>query len=213
VLTVVAGLTLVAALAAGGPARASMAAAANAAAAARATASGGTWGKAEEIPGIAALAEDGSSYALSVSCGAPGNCSAGGNYSTFVNEPGPIGAFVVSEQGGTWGTAEQVAGPLNQGGNASLNSVSCASAGNCSAGGRYLDSSGDGQAFVVGETNGTWGTAKEEPGIVALNKGGSALIDSVSCASAGNCSVGGGYAGSPNGSSGELFVVGEMNGT
>ncbi len=208
--TVVAGLTLVAALAAGGPARASMAAAANAAAAARATASGGTWGKAEEIPGIAALAEDGSSYALSVSCGAPGNCSAGGNYSTFVNEPGPIGAFVVSEQGGTWGTAEQVASLLNQGGNASLNSVSCASAGNCSAGGYYTDGSGGQQAFVVGETNGTWGTAEEVPGTAALNNG-NASLNSVSCASAGNCSAGGFYRDSSGHE--QAFVADETNGT
>jgi hypothetical protein len=34
-------------------------------------------------------------------------------------------------------------------------SVSCASAGNCSAGGDYTDGAGRQQAFVVAETNGT----------------------------------------------------------
>jgi hypothetical protein len=61
--------------------------------------------------------------------------------------------------GGTWGTAEEVPGiaALNQGGFAmftSVSSVSCGSAGNCSAGGFYQDGSGHQQVFVVGETNG-----------------------------------------------------------
>ena len=53
--------------------------------------------------------------------------------------------------GGTWGTAKEVPGTatLNQGGYATIASVSCASAGNCSAGGVYKDGSGGTQAFVV----------------------------------------------------------------
>jgi hypothetical protein len=72
--------------------------------------------------------------------------------------------------------------------------VSCGSAGNCSAGGYYVDGSGRQQAFVVSETNGSWGTAKEVPGTAALNKGGSAAINSLLCASASHCSGGGNYA-------------------
>jgi hypothetical protein len=55
--------------------------------------------------------------------------------------------------GGTWGTAREVPGTaaLNHG-DAQVNSVSCASAGNCAAGGWYTDSSGHTQAFVVNET-------------------------------------------------------------
>ena len=85
--------------------------------------------------------------------------------------------------------------------------MSCASAGNCSAGGHYTDGSGHQQAFVVGETNGTWGTAKEVPGTAALNQGGNAVVDQVSCASAGHCSAAGTY----RTSSGfdEAFVVNE----
>jgi len=41
---------------------------------------------------------------------------------------------------------------LNQGGIAQINSVSCATAGNCGAGGSYEDGSGDFQAFVVNKS-------------------------------------------------------------
>ena len=53
-----------------------------------------------------------------------------------------------------WGTAQEVPGTeaLNQGGNAQIASVSCAAAGNCSAGGDYTDSSGHGQVFVDSQT-------------------------------------------------------------
>ena len=53
--------------------------------------------------------------------------------------------------GGTWRTAQNVPGAatLNKGGEAQVQSVSCASAGNCSAGGGYTDSSWHRQAFVV----------------------------------------------------------------
>jgi hypothetical protein len=56
--------------------------------------------------------------------------------------------------GGTWGSAQEVPGTaaLNQGGHAQVYSVSCASAGDCAAGGFYTDSSRHAQAFVVNET-------------------------------------------------------------
>src|SRR5215471_14687547 len=121
-------------------------------AAARAPGSGGTWGRAQEVPGTAALNTGGSAETLTVSCGAAGNCSAGGCYAQ-----GHTGhAFVARETNGTWGAAQEVAAALNRGGGAQLDSVSCASAGNCSAGGFYMDSSQHSQAFVAGETNGTW---------------------------------------------------------
>src|SRR5260370_532973 len=95
---------------------------------------------------------------------------------------------------GTWHAAIKVPGTaaLNQGGGAAITSVSCTSAGNCSAGGAYIDSSNRVQAFVVSQTGGTWHTAIEVPGTAALNHE-DAEITSVSCASAGNCSAGGPY--------------------
>ena len=122
----------------------------------------------------------------------PATCGAGGSYT---DSSGHAHAFVVSQVNGTWGTAEQVPGTatLNTGGTAAVFAVSCAAAGNCSAGGRYRDSSGHDQVFVVSQVNGTWGKAKEVPGTATLNTGGLAGINSVSCGSAGNCSAGGGY--------------------
>jgi D-alanine-D-alanine ligase-like ATP-grasp enzyme len=152
----------------------------------------GTWGRAEEVPGSGALNTGGAAEVDSLSCGSAGNCSAGGKYSTN-RKAGHEQAFVVSQRNGHWGTAKQVAAGLNTGAFARIFSVSCASAGNCSAGGSYTDGSVHHHAFVVDQTHGRWGTAEEVPGTAALNRGGFAQISSVSCASAGNCSAGGFY--------------------
>ena len=82
------------------------------------------------------------------------------------------------ERNGRWGTAIEVPGlgALNTGGYAEVNSVSCASAGNCAAGGDYTDRHGDQQGFVAVERNGVWGKAIEVPGLGALNKGGDAEV-------------------------------------
>jgi hypothetical protein len=171
---------------------------------------GGTWHTAIEVPGTAALNQGGVAVVTSVSCASAGNCSAGGRYT---DSSGRIQVFVVSQVNGTWHTAIEVPGTaaLNRGGFADIFSVSCASAGNCSAGGRYLDSSGHFQAFVVSQVNGTWHTAIEVPGTAALNQGRHAAINSVSCASAGNCSAGGPYR---DGSGHQqAMVVTETNGT
>ena len=97
--------------------------------------------------------------------------------------------------GGAWRTAEEVPGTgvLNAGGMAIAGQLSCASAGNCGAGGFYTDSAGHRQAFVVNEVSGIWRTAEEVPGSAALNTGGDAAVQSVSCAPAGNCSAEGQY--------------------
>jgi hypothetical protein len=112
---------------------------------------------------------------------------------------------------GTWGTAQEVPGTalLNTGGHAAITSVSCASAGNCSAGGYYTDSSDNEQAFVVSKADGTWGIAQEVPGTAVLNTGGHALIYSLSCPSAGNC--GGARVYRDSGGNYQPFVVSETN--
>jgi hypothetical protein len=139
-----------------------------------------------------------------VSCASAGNCSAGGSYT---DPSGNEQAFVVNEVSGIWRTAKEVPGTaaLNTGGAAPTSSVSCASAGNCSAGGSYTDPSGNEQAFVVNEINGIWRTAREVPGTATLNEGGNAAVLSVSCATAGNCSAGGSYTDSSG--RGQAFVV------
>jgi hypothetical protein len=175
---------------------------------------GGIWGAAAEVPGSAALNAAGYAQINSVSCPAVGDCSAGGYYATSSTDGIPVvQALVVSETGGIWGKAKKVpgTGTLNHGGYATINSVSCASAGNCSAGGEYTDSTPATQAFVVNETGGIWGTAAEVPGIAALNQRKLAQINSVSCAAPGDCSAGGFYQDASFNN--QAFVVNQTGGT
>jgi hypothetical protein len=208
----------------------------------------GTWGKAEKVPGLAALpAKRSFSEISSLSCGSPGNCSAGGEFEYLnhglqgfvVSErhgrwgkalPIPrmsevdslscasagncsavSGLFAVSEKKGTWGKAEKFPGlaALNKSRSPFIGSVSCGAPGNCSAGGGYTDGSGHYQGFVVSQKNGRWGRAIEVPGLGALNIGGQAEVDAVSCGAAGNCVAVGRHGRHAQ----EAFVVSQDNGT
>jgi hypothetical protein len=156
----------------------------------------GSWRTAIEVPGTRALNKGGFAGVTSVSCASAGNCAAGGFYEGGAGPRGRAAqAFVASERNGTWHIAIAVPGTraLNKLGNGGVTSVSCASAGNCLAGGYYTDSSRHSQAFVASERNGTWHTAIQVPGTGALNNGGNAYVNSVSCAPAGHCAVGGPY--------------------
>jgi hypothetical protein len=166
----------------------------------------GTWGDAEQIQATGELNAL-TTFIISVSCASAGDCVAGGEYTTDFSDQ----ALVVAETNRTWGAAEEVPGTssLNADGDARIESVSCASVGNCSAGGYYRDGSEAFQAFVVSETSGTWGDAEEVPGSATFNSGGAEVV-SVSCSSAGDCAAGGYYE-SNNGE--EVFVVNETNGT
>jgi hypothetical protein len=167
----------------------------------------GTWGTAEPVPGLAAL-NDGVALIASLSCGSAGNCSAGGFYNWF---EGQGQAFVVTETHGTWGTAEPVPGLPNLGTpNSGISSVSCGSADTCTAGGWDVNALAQESAFLVTEKHGTWGTARAVRGLAALNTGGDAEIDSLSCGSADSCSAGGSYTG-PAGDV-QAFVVTERHG-
>ena len=84
--------------------------------------------------------------------GAAGSCGRGGQRRRGGgrNAPGVAGQ---DRSGGIWGPAVEVprTATLNPGGDAAIGSVSCTSAGHCSAGGRYTDSSHRSQAFVVSQ--------------------------------------------------------------
>ena len=166
----------------------------------------GTWGNAKQVPGSAALNLGGFAYVASLSCPSAGDCSAGGQYT---DHSGHDQAFIVGEKNGRWGDAKQVPGTasLNKGGGAQITSLSCASPGNCGAGGVYTDGSGRGQVFVVDESNGTWDIAQQVPGTAGLNKGGNAQIAAVSCASVSHCGAGGFYV--DNSGRLQAFVVSE----
>jgi hypothetical protein len=185
-----------------------------------ATGSGGDWGDAEAVPGIIAM-NVGESSVDSVSC-APsgGGCSAGGSY---VNDSGTQ-AFVVTGSGSSWGEAEEVPGTaaLNTGPyegiggvpDAMVQSVSCASAGDCSAGGFYTDTNDQSDGFLVNESGGTWGNAEEIPDATTLTSGGGSTdVASISCPSVGDCGAGGQYEDGAEGYAFSGFVENEVNGT
>jgi hypothetical protein len=156
----------------------------------------GTWGKAREVTGFSAF-HGHAPVILSLSCGSPGNCSAVGTSDTAGPDAGYQSAnqgFVVSEQDGTWGEPELAPGiPVlaSRRGFVEFNAISCPAPGDCSAAGDYQDYHRDGRAFIIGETDGTWQTARQVPGISALDQGGTAGAEAVSCAAIGHCSAAG----------------------
>jgi hypothetical protein len=156
------------------------------------TESGGTWGKAQEIPGSAARNAGGAAEDYGISCPAAGDCMTGGYYTDAAHHGQ---AFVVSQHNGKWGSAIEVpgSGVLNAGHAAETSAVSCGSAGNCSISGSYTDGAGHGQAFVATWRKGKWKKAEEVPGLAKLNKDGAVYPGSLSCATAGNCVAAGAY--------------------
>jgi hypothetical protein len=109
----------------------------------------GVWARAIAVPGLLTLTTGRFAEALTVSCAAPGNCAAGGDYE---GQHLRVHGFVVSEKNGVWGQAIQVPGlaALNKG-DAFVFSVSCTPSGPCVAGGSYADRSGSSrhQGFVT----------------------------------------------------------------
>ena len=179
----------------------------------------GVWGAATEVPGSAALNRGGNAVVTSVSCPAPGDCAAVGQYSPGGQAAGGTGApsaaaFVVVERNGAWGAATPLRGlaARNKGRSAGAARVSCWSPGDCTVVGTYAAGARGRdlitQAFVAGERNGVWGAAVPLPGLVSLNTAGQAQVTALSCAparagvhgttaarraAAGDCAVGGKY--------------------
>lgn len=176
----------------------------------------GRWGAATEVPGIGALGDAGGAWVTSVSCGAPGYCSAVGDYQTAVgvsgDPPSNQQGFVVDEVNGVWGTAQEIPGlgALNVFNVAMVTAVSCASAGNCSAGGSYYGHAIT-QGFVVNQAHGAWGTAQPVPGLETINTLDNAQVSSLSCTAPGSCGATGYYEVIPEDL--QAFAASEVNGS
>jgi hypothetical protein len=150
------------------------------------------------LPAHAAKGADEVVTISSVSCTSAGNCSAVGSYR---NEAGRPEGLLLTETNGFWESGVEAvlpAGAAVADQLVDLNSVSCTSAGNCSAVGSYYDSSGE-EGLLLTETGGTWATGLEAvlPANAAVAHQ-SATVYSVSCRSAGNCSAVGSYSDGPD---------------
>jgi hypothetical protein len=145
----------------------------------------------------------------SVSCPAAGNCGATGYY---YDSSRHAQGLLLSESSGTW-TATKASLPANAGADPSpqVVSVSCAAAGECTAGGYYTDASGHSQGVLLSESSGAWSAAIKAPLPADAGTNPRAELASVSCASAGTCSAVGFYADSSG--NGQGLVLSEAAGT
>lgn len=132
----------------------------------------------------------------SITCTRPGDCTALGTYD---DSSGDVEAMVASEVVGAWGRAREITLPTGAAANSRVllygfDGVACATPTSCSAGGQYVDGSGDYQGFVVNETDGVWGVATRlalPSGATEVGKNGGVV--SLTCPSAGDCSAGAAY--------------------
>jgi len=125
----------------------------------------------------------------SASCATVGNCAAVGNYvdSGYLQQ-----GVLLNFRKGVWRPGVRVIPPAGAGSNPefTLNAVSCAAAGDCTAVGSYTNSVGNPVAFAVSEINWSWGAVQSLP----LPAGaGSSSAAAVSCAAIGGCTAVGWY--------------------
>jgi hypothetical protein len=195
------------------PATADATLAAHAALAAQASvgAKQGAWNNAHLIPGLAALAKNGSQV-NQVACITSGTCTAVGDYQGANKH---WQAFVAEEKNGTWGNAHPIPGlaTLSGGRDTTTGFVACAQGPNCAVIGFYVPASGPHQWFVANEKNGAWQTAIPVPGLAALSTGSGddPSVNSLSCVLGSNCVAVGSYTTLTN--SHHPFIAAEKNGT
>jgi len=156
------------------------------------TETAGTWAAGVKATLPAGTATDPDVDLGSVSCVSAGNCSAVGGYK---DSAGHLQGLLLTETAGTWAPGVKALPPADAATEPDVffYSLSCTSAGNCSAVGDYKDSAGHYQALALNETAGTWATGVKAilPADAATDP--SASLESVSCASAGNCTAVGYY--------------------
>jgi hypothetical protein len=130
----------------------------------------------------------------SVSCSSNRSCSAVGTYNNYIGRDTSAGeGMLLTEKRGKWRAVKAVMPPDGPGEGVVLTSVSCASAGDCSAIGLYninIDAASSDEGVLLTEKAGKW-----RHGVKALQpKGsGSVLLVGVSCTSPGNCGAMGDY--------------------
>jgi hypothetical protein len=149
----------------------------------------GKWGSATVVPGIVALNTAEAGGITSISCTAPGYCTAAGTYAT--KGPTPYvtqsSAFTVDEVAGKWRAAHPVLGLRGPGGSPFTYSavVSCASPGDCAVGAQISAANGSGStAQVVSDTKFKWSPIHTIKGMTQLG--------ALDCTGVGDCAAAGG---------------------
>jgi hypothetical protein len=175
-----------------------------------ATETAGTWTQATELT---PPANAGGTLAglAAISCSSAGNCTAAGSYD---DSSGNRQAMVATETAGTWAQAIEITPPTGASADPHspyLYAISCPSAGNCTAVGKYVDGSGNLQAMVATETAGTWAQATELTLPANAGTNPNAFLTGVSCSSAGNCTAVGSYEDSSGNT--QAMVASETTGT
>jgi hypothetical protein len=161
----------------------------------------GRWARGVEAVLPADAASDPDVSLWSVDCASRGNCTAVGTYyPTFGPYTESSGGLLLTEKSGHWATGVEAGLPEGDypGDLIALDSVSCVSAGNCTAGGD--DGYGDGAALYT-EKAGHWARRPLSFGPALAD------ITSVSCTSDGRCSAVG-YTGYVDGGEYGLEVTG-----
>src|ERR1700691_5314667 len=117
----------------------------------------------------------------------------------------------VNDIAGAWAVSSPVqfgSGVQSTAPNTALRSVSCSSAGNCTAVGLFNDVSGANKAFVVTESGGTWSSAAPTNLSSALQSNPTnSNFNAVSCTSNGDCAALGEFT-SSSGTSESFYAVG-----
>ena len=146
------------------------------------TEASGKWQDAEQVPGTTAPA--GGEAAISqVSCPSAGNCVALGSSD---NSAGSGYSFLLTLATGKWSVPVKVTSAL------SLSGISCPATGDCVAVGAEGTPAKQVAASLT-EVQGTWGKPSELPGATGLPEATGSEATAISCASAGNCTLVGGY--------------------
>ena len=164
----------------------------------------GHWAPAAPVPGMSALTST-SSTVSAVSCAPSADCAIGGTYDDALGNPQ---AWVASGHAGTWSKATALPGSITTGGgHSAINAVSCATGNYCVAVGETATNGSVDRATVDVDLGGTWQQA-----MILLGVGtSSSQALSVSCPSAGNCTVVGWYLDASN--QRQTFVEDEVNGS
>jgi len=172
----------------------------------------GAWRRAQEVTLPAGANANPFVNLTQVACASVDECAATGWY---VDANNVTHGLIVNRVHGVWRDAQSLTPPTNASAypNTQVSALTCARAGYCSAIGTYLNAVGMSEGFSVDERAGRWGRALTLRLPVRATVNPHVFFygfDAISCASVGNCSVGGQFR--DNNAQYQGFFVNEVHG-